>query len=570
MRPAANYSSGRPVVSVRQARAQGAGASSLARAGPEAVRRRAMVRIRCRRRNQFPMIQAVHIVWFKRDLRVFDHRPLAEAAARGPVLPLYVAEPEWWRGADMSGRQWAFAAECLAELRADLARLGQPLVIRVGDIVEILNDLAAAQPIAGLWSHEETGNAWSYKRDRRVAAWARSQGLAWTQLRQSGVIRRLEGRDGWAKRWDAFMAEPATPAPKALAPLGGLDAGAIPGAGDFGLAPDPCPERQKGGRKSARETLRSFLEERGAPYRRAMSSPVSGFAHCSRLSPHLAWGSIAMREVAQETWARQRQLKEEGVRGGWRGAMTSFVGRLHWRDHFTQKLEDQPSIEFRNFHRAYDGLRPAEPEPARLAAWAAGETGLPFVDACMRSLIATGWMNFRMRAMLMAVASYHLWLDWRAPGEHLARVFTDYEPGIHWSQAQMQSGTTGINTVRIYNPVKQGLDQDPDGAFVRRWVPELASVPDPFVHEPWKWEGAASILGKAYPHPIVDHLAAAKEARQKVWAVRRGADFRKAAAGIQEKHGSRKSGMPMTGRRRPRKTDEAQLSLALGEPRGRD
>ena len=139
-----------------------------------------------------------------------------------------------------------------------------------------------------------------------------------------------------------------------------------------------------------------------------------------------------------------------------------------------------------------------------------GETGLPFVDACMRSLNATGWINFRMRAMLMAVASYHLWLDWRAPGEHLARQFTDYEPGIHWPQVQMQSGTTGINTVRIYNPVKQGHDQDPDGAFVRRWVPELRDVPDAFIHEPWRWEQAGSVLDRVYPAPIVDHLAAAE------------------------------------------------------------
>ena len=254
-----------------------------------------------------------------------------------------------------------------------------------------------------------------------------------------------------------------------------------------------------------------------------------------------------MRETAQATWARQRQLKADGVKGGWRGAMSSFQGRLHWRDHFMQKLEDEPVLEFKNLHHAYDGLRSAEPDAARLAAWSKGETGLPFVDACMRMLIATGWMNFRMRAMLTAVASYHLWLDWRKPGEYLARLFTDYEPGIHWPQIQMQSGTTGINTVRIYNPVKQGYDQDPDGAFVRRWVPELAAVPDEFLHEPWRWDGAGRLLDKAYPAPLVDHLSAAKDARQKVWAVRKNADFRDSAAAIQNKHGSRKSGIPMRG-----------------------
>ena len=245
--------------------------------------------------------------------------------------------------------------------------------------------------------------------------------------------------------------------------------------------------------------------------------------------------------------------------------MSSFQGRLHWRDHFTQKLEDEPALETRNLHRAYDGLRPDVPDETLLRAWALGETGLPFVDACMRCLSATGWMNFRMRAMLMAVASYHLWLDWRRPGEHLARLFTDYEPGIHWPQVQMQSGTTGINTVRIYNPVKQGHDQDPDGAFMRRWVPELADVPSDHIHEPWQWDQASTVLDKAYPLPIVDHLQAAREARQKVWAIRKGDGFHADANAIQNKHGSRKSGIPNRGQGKPRKTDADQFQLPLGD-----
>jgi deoxyribodipyrimidine photo-lyase len=239
---------------------------------------------------------------------------------------------------------------------------------------------------------------------------------------------------------------------------------------------------------------------------------------------------------------------------------------LHWRGHFIQKLEDQPSIEFRNLHRAYDGLRPKEPDVVKLKAWKNGETGLPFVDACMRCLQATGWMNFRMRAMLVAVASYHLWLDWRQTGQHLARLFTDYEPGIHWSQVQMQSGTTGINTVRMYNPVKQGYDQDPEGDFTRKWVPELSRVPDKFIHEPWKWDQAGSVLGKVYPVPVVDYIEAAREARDKVWAVRKNPAFRHEAQAIVKKHASRKSERRT---RRPRKSQDsgetAQLSLPFDD-----
>ena len=209
-------------------------------------------------------------------------------------------------------------------------------------------------------------------------------------------------------------------------------------------------------------------------------------------------------------------------------------------------------------HRAYDGLRPLVPDAARLAAWTQGETGLPFVDACMRYLTATGWLNFRMRAMLVSVASYHLWLDWRATGHVLARRFTDYEPGIHWSQVQMQSGTTGINTVRIYNPIKQGQDQDPNGLFTRRWVPELRDIPDAYLHEPWKAPNAGQVLGALYPHPIVDPQAAARAARDRVWAVRQQDGYGDEAAVIRHRLASRK-GSP----KRPRKPKSTPGQMEL-------
>lgn len=505
-----------------------------------------------------------NIVWFKRDLRIQDHRALALASLRSSVLPLYVVEPELWLQADMSRRHWDFVAETLGQLQQDLAAIGQPLVIRKGDVIDVLSAIHRESQIDALWSHEETGNGWSYQRDRRVRAWCRAEGVPWHELRNFGVQRGLKSRDGWAKNWDQLMAEPQVTS-AALEPLG-LVPGVIPSAADLGLAPDPCPDRQKGGREAGLERLTSFLNSRGQTYRVAMSSPLEGAQACSRISPHLAWGTLSMREVAQSTWARQTELKAISPKGAsaWRGSMKSFAGRLHWHCHFLQKLEDEPKIEFENFHSSYDGIRPSAPDKERLNAWVRGETGLPFVDACMRSLRATGWLNFRMRAMVMAVASYHLWLHWREPGQALARLFTDYEPGIHWSQVQMQSGTTGINTVRIYNPVKQGHDQDPTGAFTRRWVPELAEIADKHLQEPWQAENATAVLGKAYPSPIIDHLAAAKLAREQIWAVRRGPEFRSIASAIQTKHGSRKSGISNRGQRR-RAKQTTQLELPFGE-----
>lgn len=505
-----------------------------------------------------------NVVWFKRDLRVQDNAALASASATGPVLPLYVVEPEYWRQADTAQRHWEFVAESLGELRVDLAAIGQPLVIRIGDVVEILNEFRAQFGINALWSHEETGNDWTYRRDQRVAAWCREHGLSWKELRNHGVQRRLKSRDGWAKNWDSFMSQPQAVAPE-LQPLA-VELGPIPSAADLGLTPVPCPDRQMGGRQAALERLSSFVETRGKTYRSTMSTPLEGATTCSRISPHLAWGTLSVREATQATWARQAELKASPPKNVtlWRGSLKSFTARLHWHCHFIQKLEDDPRIEFENFHRGYEWVRPSVPDRVRLSAWANGETGLPFVDACMRSLRATGWLNFRMRAMLTAVASYHLWLHWREPGLELARLFTDYEPGIHWSQVQMQSGTTGINTVRIYNPVKQGHDQDPTGAFTRRWIPELAAISDKHLQEPWKAENAAAVLGKVYPEPILDHLGTAKSARERIWAVRGGPEFRAEAAAIQIKHGSRKSGIPSRGRRIWPK-QATQLDLPLEE-----
>jgi deoxyribodipyrimidine photo-lyase len=498
-------------------------------------------------------VVAPSVVWFKRDLRTVDHRPLVEAAARGPVIPLLVVEPPFWVEPDAGWRHYAFMGECALELDAALQRLAARLVVRVGRVVDVLGELRKRHSVRELWSHEETGNAWTYRRDREVAAWCRANGVTWHEVPQTGVVRRLQNRNGWAKRWDRLMANSVTPEPPHVDIVAGVGRDELPLPERLGLRFDGCTGRQTGGRTAALATLESFLRVRGQPYRRAMSSPLAGANGCSRLSPYLAWGAISMREVAQATWARQRGLRgdtSEAARA-WRGSLVSFSGRLHWHCHFMQKLESEPSIEMMELHPAARDLRPRPGDAALLAAWASGQTGFPFVDACMRSLYATGWINFRMRAMLVSFASYNLWLPWQQTGLVLARLFTDYEPGIHWPQMQMQSGTTGINTIRLYNPVKQGHDQDPDGAFVRRWVPELADIPDRDLQEPWRWDGVDALIGSRYPARVVDLAASTTAAKDRMYGARRTADFRDAADRIQDKHGSRKSGMRMTGQKRP-------------------
>lgn len=502
------------------------------------------------------------LYWFKRDLRLADSPALTRAASLGTVLPVYVAEPEYWRLPDTSSRQWAATAEALADLRAAVQPLGGTLVIRTGDAIEVLSALCRRFAITRIVSHEETGNLWTYARDRRVAAWARAEGIIWEELPQSGVVRRLANRQGWAAGRDAFMAAKVLPIP-ALTFVGDIEPGPIPTPQALRLAPDPCPARQTGGRVAGLALMNSFLDQRGETYRRALSSPLTAERACSRLSPHIALGALSLREVVQATAAAQSSRP----RSRWSGALGSFQSRLAWRDHFVQKLESQPAIEVRALHAAA-ARRPASQDAAWLDAWASGETGFPFLDACMRYLNATGWLNFRMRAMVMSMASYNLGLDWRATGSVLARRFTDYEPGIHWPQVQMQSGLTGINIPRIYNPVKQGQDQDPTGAFTRCWVPELASLPDGFLQQPWKWPGAQGLLGRRYPEPLVDLAASARVARDSLAEARRGPGFRAEAERILERHASRPDSRFVNDRSpRPRpvraKAPTAQMSFDL-------
>ncbi len=492
------------------------------------------------------------LVWFKRDLRVRDHAPLAEATRFGRALALVVIEPQWLASPECDPRHVAFLLECVATLREDLAARGLTLVVRSGDMIEVLTRLRQRFAFTHLLSHEETGPDWSYTRDRAVKRWCAQAGVRWTEWTQTGVVRRLGERSGWAARWATRMNAPEAAAvtrfnaSRGGAPGSGpaLALPALPTLTDLGLPP-PAITLPPAGERAAWSTLESFLDGRGRDYRKAMSSPLSAAEGCSRLSEHLAFGTISMRCVHQATEARIASTTDRALAWGLRG----FASRLRWHCHFMQKLEDAPDLEWRNLARSADGLRAGDgvnPDPidqARLAAWCEGRTGYPMFDACMRQLRATGWINFRMRAMLTSFAAYHLWLHWREPGLFLARQFLDFEPGIHWSQMQMQSGTTGINTFRIYSPAKQALDQDPQGIYIARWVPELGSA--------------------AYPSPIVEEREALVAARTRLYAVRRSGEARSEAAAIQQKHGSRKRARPTPARKAsaPRKPAKGQGDL---------
>ena len=491
----------------------------------------------------------MQVVWFKRDLRIKDHAPLAEAAKHGRCVCLYVYEPEVMGSDEFDETHLTFLNQSLRDLASQLETIGGKLTLCIGDVPQVLSELHQVEPIEGLWSHQETGNRITYDRDQRVETWARDHHVPWRQLRQNGVVRKLRNRDGWSRQRDQFMNQPLVAAPPSLDHPSGVSPGELASAKSLSLPPEPVSSLQPGGTSHAEFWLNTFLAERGEPYSSQMSSPVTAPSACSRLSPYLAFGCISLRQVTHALQDRQQALRSRRASGGstgsWLKSLRAFESRLSWRCHFMQKLEDEPEIEFSNMCRAYDGLREDAFNERYFRAWSVGQTGYPLVDACMRSLYQKRWINFRMRAMLVSFASYHLWLHWRTTGVFLGKLFLDFEPGIHYSQFQMQSGTTGINAVRIYSPIKQVQDQDPEGTFIREFVPELREVPLEYLAEPHKMprsvqERVGCLIGKHYPAPIVEHGPAYRSAKQRIYAVRSSEGARQDARQVVAKHGSRK------------------------------
>jgi deoxyribodipyrimidine photo-lyase len=495
------------------------------------------------------------IVWFKRDLRVADHAALHAAAQRGPVLCLYVIEPSVWAQPDAAHQHYLFLLESLRDLDADLRRLGGQLHVLASEFVASLARLMIANPFEAIYAHEETGNDITYKRDLAVGAWCKVHNVEFHEFRQFGVVRKLKNRDDWKGYWDKHVQAPLLPIPTLSAsqhslqfvplPWQTTETVKLPNPAKFGLVLDAPKHRQIGGRKLGLEVLQDFLNGRSAQYRGGISSPLSAPTACSRLSPYLAFGCVSLREVVQSTYHAINTLPA----GNWqKRGLVAFVSRLYWHCHFIQKLESEPELEYQNVHRSYDGLRENDWNTAHFEALTTARTGWPLVDACVVMLRETGWLNFRMRAMLVSVAAYPLWLHWRPVGQWLARQFLDYEPGIHWSQMQMQSGTTGINTPRVYNPIKQAQDHDPHGHFVRRWLPYMRRLPDAWLFEPWLMPqvmrehlGLTIGVGSEFdiPAPLVDLQTATREAKAKLFGLRAQPEVRAGKTAIVEKHASR-------------------------------
>jgi deoxyribodipyrimidine photo-lyase len=465
------------------------------------------------------MARVVH--WFRNDLRRRDNTALARGAARGDeLLGLFVLDPALLRASRTGAPRLRFLLDCLERLGRDLEARGIPLLVRRGEPGRVVPGLLRELD-AGLLSFNRDTAPAARRRDEAVRKAVEARGVEVLECKdrvvfEAGEVRTRSGtpfavygpyRRAWYRRL-AEHPQPPQRAPQLPPPRRPLRRDPLPGVAELGFAGDDT-SIPTGGEEAARRRLRSFLERAVERYAQDRDRPdLDG---TSRLSPYLRFGAISVRDCVAA--AREAAAAEPRLARG----VEKWLDELVWREFYAAILESHPRVLRESYRREYAGIA-WDDDPEAFAAWCQGRTGYPIVDAGMRQLHETGWMHNRVRMIAASFLTKDLLVDWRRGERWFQQCLVDADPasnngGWQWAAS---TGTDAAPYFRIFNPVSQGERCDPSGAYVRRYVPELAGLPRRWVHRPWE----APRPPAGYPAPIVDHAERRERALERYRAAR--------------------------------------------------
>lgn len=473
--------------------------------------------------------------WIKKDIRLEDNIAVNQALLDGKeVLPVFVFEKDTLTAADTSLFHILAQCQALKDIQSKLAKYKTKIWIAEGNITQIFEQIYSVFPYEAIYSHQETGNSITFKRDKKIKSWSKSKKIHWYEFFQNGVIRGLSDRDKRYNFWQArmntnifvFTHNKPWYQTNILSQIAHFDWQKFRSRYSFSYVDSAYVSETV-----AQEVLQDFLTRRGKYYRGGISSMNKAVYASSRLAPHLTWGTITNKQVIQKT---SYFIKNSGVDTYHKKSLASFLQRVSWRDHFIQKFESQCTIEHQCMNVAFEQVNYSGTQ-SELDAWISGYTGCPLIDAAMRCLQETGWLNFRMRACIVSFACFSLGLDWKMIRDPLARLFADYEIGIHVPQLQMQYGVTGINTIRVYSVKKQIIDHDPECVFIKRWVPELQ---DYSVEEILQYDSKRLT---PYTNPILNFSVRKKVMKDQMYSIKKSQAAKVFSKDVVRKHASRKN-----------------------------